>query len=97
MSSKDVSPEEVRHLASLSRLTIDEHEVTLFCQQFSQIIEHMDILGKVDTNGVEPLYTPLDHSALLRDDNMDNKRSRAEILANAPETDGENFIVPRII
>lgn len=93
----NVTPEEVRHLAKLSRLKIEKDEEELFCSQFSQIIGYMDVLATVDTEGVRPLYTPCGHCASLRADDMDNKRSREEILANAPETDGENFIVPRII
>lgn len=97
MKEKEVSPEEVRHMAKLSRLNIDDEEVKLFCAQFTEILEHMNLLSAVDTQGVEPCYTPLKHSASLRADEVDNRRSQQEILANAPETDGEFFIVPRII
>ncbi len=94
---KEVSPEEVYHMAKLSRLNIDEDEVKLFSRQFTQILDHMNILSRVDTEGVEPCYTPVNHSSLLREDKADNLRSSKEILANAPETDGKYFIVPRII
>ena len=97
MKEAKVSPAEVRHMASLSRLNIDEEELRLFCCQFSQILDHMSILAAVDTEGVEPCYSPLFHTAKLREDHMDNRRSRREILSNAPETDGQYFIVPRII
>ena len=97
MEEKEVSAEEVLHMASLSRLKVDEEELRLFCRQFSQILEHMNILASVDTEGIEPCYSPVFYSAPLREDYMDNKRTSKEILANAPETDGQYFIVPRII
>ena len=97
MKEDKVSPEEVRRMASLSRLKVDDEELKLFCRQFSQILDHMDILAAVDTQGVEPCYSPIFHTAALRDDKVNNRRSRGEVLSNAPETDGQYFIVPRII
>lgn len=97
MKEKEVSPKEVRHMARLSRLNIDDEEVKLFCRQFTQILDHMSILEAVDTEGCEPCYSPVFQPAELREDHMKNIRSREEILANAPETDGKYFIVPRII
>lgn len=92
-----VSREEVRHMAALSRLAVTEEEERLFARQFGEILGHMDRLSRVDTEGVEPLYSPLAHAAATRPDEAANRRERAEILANAPETDGEYFVVPRIV
>ena len=92
-----VSREEVRHMAALSRLTVTEDEERLFARQFGDILGHMDLLSRVDTEGVEPLYSPLAHAAATRPDEAANLRTRAEVLANAPETDGEYFMVPRIV
>lgn len=92
-----VSVEEVRHMAALSRLAVSEEEERLFARQFGGILAHMDILSRVDTEGVEPLYSPIAHAAPTREDEAVNRRTRAEILANAPETDGEYFVVPRIV
>ena len=94
---KNVSREEVRHMAALSRLAVTEEEERLFARQFGDILAHMDLLSRVETDGVEPLYSPLAHAAATRPDEAVNRRSRAEILANAPETDGEYFVVPRIV
>lgn len=96
-AEKNISVEEVRHMARLSRLAIDEDEEKLFCRQFAQILGHMDLLATVDTSNVEPLYNPLTHSGPQRPDNTENRRSQREILSNAPQTDGESFIVPRIV
>lgn len=94
---KEVSLEEARHMAELSRLHINEEEARIFCAQFTQILNYMSILSTLDTDGVEPCYTPIDHAAALREDEIEKRRTCGEILANAPETDGAYFIVPRII
>ncbi len=94
---REVSPEEVRHMAKLSRLVIAPGEEAVFARQFGQILGHMAILESVDTTGIEPLYSPLGTLCATRADDADNLRSRTEILANAPQTDGHYFIVPRIV
>ena len=95
--NREIGIEEVRHMARLSRLILSEDEERLLSVQFGGIIGHMDILNRVNTCGVEPLYSPAAHEAMHRADEALNIRKREEILANATETDGEYFIVPRIV
>ena len=94
---KEISIDEVKHMALLSRLSITDEEEKVFARQFSQIINHMSVLEKISTDGIEPLYSPLDQRELTREDIAANLRTRQQILANAPETDGQYFIVPRIV
>lgn len=96
-SNHEVSSDEVLHMAQLSRLAVTSEELEQFRQQFTGILGHMDRLAMVDTGNVEPLYSPIQQEAGEREDRADNRRSREEILANAPETDGVYFIVPRIV
>lgn len=95
--SRTVSVEEVRHMARLSKLEINSQEEELFRHQFGAILDHMNILERVDTSNIEPLYTPALQEEFTRADVADNTRQREQILANAPQTDGEYFIVPRIV
>lgn len=97
MSKQIINPDEVRHMAKLSRLNIADSEVRIFAQQFSEILDYMGILQKTDTTGVTPLFTPVVQKEWQRDDVAENIRSQKEILANAPETDGQYFIVPKIV
>lgn len=95
--ARTVSPDEVRHMAQLSRLVISEQEEKLFARQFGDILGHVEILSGVNTDGVAPLYSPASSEESTREDEARDIRSRSEILANAPETDGECFLVPRIV
>ena len=95
--NKTISLEEVAHMATLSRLSVSEEEQTLFARQMGDILAYMDVLARVDTSDVEPLYSPAPHPGPLRDDVSARRRDRSEVLANAPEADGEYFIVPRIV
>ncbi len=95
--NREIGIAEVRHLARLSRLVLTEDEEKLLAGQFGQIIGHMDLLNSVDTTAVEPLYSPAMHKSMNREDESRDIRTQEEILVNAPETDGEYFIVPRIV
>lgn len=97
MSKNMVNPDEVRHMAKLSRLNIDDEEVQIFATQFSDILTYMNILQKTETAGVSPLFSPLEQKEWQRDDVAENRRTQKEILTNAPETDGQYFIVPKIV
>lgn len=92
-----IAPEQVLHMARLSRLALSPEEQELFTRQFGDILNHMDVLNGIDVTGISPLYTPALHTAAPRQDQPMNRRTHEEILGNAPEADGEYFIVPRII
>lgn len=96
-TDKEITLEDVRHMAMLSRLVVESGEEVIFARQFAQILGHMGVLEGVDTAGIDPMYNPVPHAAPTREDIAGNLRTRKEILANAPETDGETFIVPRIV
>ena len=58
---------------------------------------YMDTLGQVDTSAVDPMYSPVEHATVTRPDEVRREHTRDEVLANAPETDGQFFIVPKIV
>lgn len=89
--------EEVTKVAKLARLRLEESDLEGFAAQMDGILAYMEKLGAVDTNGVEPLYSPVLHETPLREDKAAKTFSRDNILANAPATDGQFFIVPKIV
>ena len=92
-----ISPEEVAKVARLSRLDLPQDKLELFAGQLGDILDYMDKLGELDTADVEPMYSPVTHTTVLRDDEPRKEHERSEILSNAPEQDGQFFIVPRIV
>jgi len=89
--------DEIRHIAELARLDPDPSQLERFARQCAEILGYVDLLGEVDTTGVEPLYSPVDHECVFRDDAAADRTHRERMLANAPETDGAFFIVPKIV
>lgn len=50
-----LTPEQVDHIATLARLSLTDEERSRFAEQLSGILEYVDRLSKVDTEGVEPM------------------------------------------
>jgi aspartyl-tRNA(Asn)/glutamyl-tRNA(Gln) amidotransferase subunit C len=92
-----ITPARVAEVARLARLTFTDEELTRFAAQIGDILAYMDTLNALDTAGVEPLYSPSGLAGVTRQDVARAANTRAETLAGAPRTDGEFFIVPRIV
>lgn len=92
-----ISKEQVATIARLARLDLDDDKLERFAGQFGDILDYMDLLGEVDTTGVDPLYSPAEHGTVLRADEVRTHCTREDLLANAPEADGQFFVVPRIV
>lgn len=92
-----ISIDEVAKVAGLARLNLEPEKVQQFAAQFNDILGYIQKLNELDTTGVEPLYSPVTHGTVFREDEVRQEFSREEILGNAPETDGSYFIVPRIV
>lgn len=92
-----INPEKALAIATLAKLDITPEKAAMLASQMNDILNYMDTLNALDTSNVVPMYTPLDQPGPLREDVVRNDVTRAQVLENAPETDGEYFIVPRIV
>lgn len=92
-----VSIDEVRHIARLARLEFDADGEQRLAREMTAILEYMEMLEELDTTDIEPMSHVLDLTNVARPDVARQRISRDEALANAPETDGEFFRVPKVI
>ncbi len=92
-----ISKEEVARVAHLARLEIEESDLERFAGQLTDILQYMDILNEVDTSGIDPLYSPVEHATPYREDEVRQDWSREDVLRNAPRSDGEYFLVPKVV
>jgi aspartyl-tRNA(Asn)/glutamyl-tRNA(Gln) amidotransferase subunit C len=91
MSEDTVDPEEVRHVADLARVDLDEEEVTEFTDQFGDILASFEALDEVPEIEREE-----DLANVMRPDETRDGLSQAEALENAPETEDGYFKGPRV-
>ncbi|MFP4474394.1 MAG: Asp-tRNA(Asn)/Glu-tRNA(Gln) amidotransferase subunit GatC [Desulfatibacillaceae bacterium] len=92
-----ITPEQVQHVARLARLDVDDDEVETFSRQLSAILDYVDALGQVDTEGVTPTSHAISLTNAFREDRVVESFAPEDILENAPESEGTEFIVPKII
>jgi aspartyl-tRNA(Asn)/glutamyl-tRNA(Gln) amidotransferase subunit C len=91
-----VTPDDVRHVALLARLGLTPDALNAYVAELNTILEHMDVLSRVDTEGVEPVAGIGAAGAPLRpDDNKPVELARA-IADFAPKTKDGFFLVPRL-
>lgn len=87
----------VDKIAHLARLELNAGEKQEMIKDMNQILAFMDKLNEIDTTGVEPLVYMTNEVNALRDDVIKKEITHEEALLNAPETDGEYFLVAKVI
>lgn len=92
-----ITKEEVLHVAHLARLDIDESAVERFAGQIGDILAYVDQLRQVDTTGVRPTSHALALANAFRDDVEARHLPRENSLANAPQQEDGNFLVPKVV
>jgi aspartyl-tRNA(Asn)/glutamyl-tRNA(Gln) amidotransferase subunit C len=92
-----VTPEQVRHIAKLARIAMSDDEVAAMVPELNNILDWVEQLGEVNTDGVEPLATVVANRLRLRDDIVDDGGKRDDVLANAPDAQHGFFAVPKVI
>ena len=92
-----ITEKEVAYVADLARLVIDKDEMDTFANQIGTILEYVNTLNRLDTTGVTPTTHAIRLSNVFRDDIESPFGDREAALANAPETDDGQFLVPKIV
>ena len=92
-----LSADEVRHIALLARLGTTDDEVETMRSQLSNILDHFDVLQKVDTEGVQPTGHSVDLDSVMREDEAAPSQPAEEMLANAPRREGDYVRVRAVL
>ena len=89
--------ETVSTICYLARLEIDKNKSKKIIQDLETIIKLIGSLQTIDTSSIEPLYSPLEMTALTHEDveNSDNKKDK--FLENAALSNEDYFLVPRVV
>jgi aspartyl-tRNA(Asn)/glutamyl-tRNA(Gln) amidotransferase subunit C len=92
-----ISRQEVRHVANLARLDLSDAEEARMTEQMNNILGYMDKLNELDTAAVPATTHAIQLQNVFRQDEATPSLDRKLALANAPQSDGVNFVVPKII
>lgn len=92
-----IQEEEVRHIAKLARLQLADEEVVTYTGQLDRILGFFDELTAIDTTGVPVTSHPVALGDAFREDVVRPSLPVEQVLANAPQPEGDYFRVPRIL
>jgi aspartyl-tRNA(Asn)/glutamyl-tRNA(Gln) amidotransferase subunit C len=87
----------VRKVARLARIAEPEEKLEPLARELSGIMNWIEQLNEVDTDGVEPMTTSVAMTLPMRDDVVTDGGDPAKVLANAPKTARDFFIVPKVV
>jgi aspartyl-tRNA(Asn)/glutamyl-tRNA(Gln) amidotransferase subunit C len=87
----------VKKVANLARIREPEERLETLAAELNGILAWIEQLNEVDTEGVEPMTSVVDAKLPLRADVVSEPGDPARILANAPKTERNFFIVPKVV
>ncbi|NND91043.1 MAG: Asp-tRNA(Asn)/Glu-tRNA(Gln) amidotransferase subunit GatC [Granulosicoccus sp.] len=92
-----LTPDDIKQIAHLARLGIEEAALDHLAADLSTMLDLVEQLQAVDTEGVEPMAHPANASLLMRDDIVTESDQRDVLQAPAPALQDGYFLVPRVI
>jgi aspartyl-tRNA(Asn)/glutamyl-tRNA(Gln) amidotransferase subunit C len=92
-----LSLEQISRIADLARLELSPAESAALQQQMNSILEMVDRMQAVDTEGVEPMSHPQEAMQRLREDAVAEEDRRESFQAVAPEVEDGLYLVPKVI
>ena len=92
-----VSIDDVRRVAALARLELSSGEQERLTTELSRILDYMEKLNELDTDGVEPTAHLAPDASVFRADESERFEALRELLSQAPDLRENYFRVPRII
>jgi aspartyl-tRNA(Asn)/glutamyl-tRNA(Gln) amidotransferase subunit C len=95
--AKRIDESQVRKVAKLSRLELTDAEVGEFTGQLRAILGYVEKMDELDTESVEPLAHCLPISNVFRPDAVKESLGTEKALANAPQKEDGNFVVPKVV
>jgi aspartyl-tRNA(Asn)/glutamyl-tRNA(Gln) amidotransferase subunit C len=91
-----ISREEVEHVARLSRLHFDEDEFARLQPELGKIIDYVQQLAELDLSGLEATSHAMALKNVLRSDEPRDGLGHDDAMANGPDVERGQFVVPRI-
>lgn len=92
-----ISDETIEYVGILAKLDLNEEEKKQAAADMERMLDYIDKLSELDTEGVEPMSHVFGRTNVFREDVVTNGDDRESILKNAPEEKDSMFVVPRTV
>ena len=87
--------EMIEYVSILAKLELKGYEKERARRDMEKMLDYVDKLGELDTDGIDPLVQVINTENVFREDMVTNSDDRDNILANAPEKEQGQFKVPK--
>jgi aspartyl-tRNA(Asn)/glutamyl-tRNA(Gln) amidotransferase subunit C len=87
----------VAKIANLARIAVSEDELEATAGELNNILDWVEQLSQVNTDGVEPMTSVVAAALPMREDKVTDGNYRDQILKNAPAVEQGFFAVPKVI
>lgn len=87
----------ISKIAKLARIRLSEEEKAHYAKEIGGIMNWIEQLQSVDTDGIEPLMSVSRSTLPQREDVVNKPNSPDDVLANAPKREFGCFVVPKVI
>ncbi|MEP7455344.1 Asp-tRNA(Asn)/Glu-tRNA(Gln) amidotransferase subunit GatC [Phyllobacterium sp. SB3] len=87
----------VKRVANLARIAVTEDDVSRMTGQLNTILGFVEQLNEVNVEGVEPMTSVTPMAMKKRQDVVNDGDKVADIVANAPTTEENFFVVPKVV
>lgn len=92
-----ISEETMEYVGILAKLELSDAEKEAAKKDMEEMLDYIDQLNELDTTGVEPLVNVFPNHNVFREDAVTNGDGHEKALENAPERNGDSFVVPKTI
>jgi aspartyl-tRNA(Asn)/glutamyl-tRNA(Gln) amidotransferase subunit C len=92
-----VDVDTVTRVARLARIAVTAEDAQRMTGELNTILGFVEQLNEVDVSGVEPMTSVIPTSMRRREDAVTDGSKAADIVANAPATEENFFMVPKVI
>ena len=92
-----IDAQTVRRIAHLARIAVSDDEVSHLQGELNTILAWVEQLGEVNIEGVEPMTSVMPMTMKMRADEVTDGDKAADIVKNAPMSDDNFFLVPKVI
>ncbi|PVB61681.1 Asp-tRNA(Asn)/Glu-tRNA(Gln) amidotransferase subunit GatC [Labrenzia sp. 011] len=92
-----VDTDTVKRVARLARIRVSEDDATRMTGELNAILGFVEQLDEVNIDGVEPLNSVVEQTMKKREDAVTDGNKAGEIIANAPASEDNFFIVPKVV
>lgn len=92
-----VDKDTVRRIARLARIAVRDDELPALASELNTILDWVEQLGQVNTDGVEPMTSAVAMTMKMREDVVTSGDHQKDVLANAPQSEDGFYVVPRVV